>query len=127
MAALFQIGFWIPFAFSTYFALVPDPPEYPVFQVSDVILHGAAFTYLTFAFALAQYENYDPRRLYVRSFVLMLAYGLLIEIAQSFVPERSAELKDLFVDVLGIGLGILMTVYFAGPLRQLAARLLVRR
>ena len=35
----------------------------------------------------------------------LLAYGVLIEIMQSFTPNRSAEWLDLFADCLGILLG----------------------
>ncbi len=36
----------------------------------------------------------------------MLAYGIAIELIQSFEPTREAELKDLIVDAIGIALGL---------------------
>ena len=36
----------------------------------------------------------------------MLAYGIAIELVQSFEPTRDAELKDVLVDVVGILLGL---------------------
>jgi VanZ family protein len=116
---MLQAGFWIPLVICTYLALVPEPPEVEVFRVSDVILHGAAFTYLTFSLVVAHYGYFsEPKRLYLRAFVSMLLYGLLLELIQSFVPERSAELKDLLVDVLGIGAGLLLASFLASPLRK---------
>lgn len=35
----------------------------------------------------------------------LLAYGALIEILQSFTPNRSAELLDLMADAIGLALG----------------------
>ena len=36
----------------------------------------------------------------------MLAYGITIELIQSFEPARTAEFKDLLVDAIGILLGL---------------------
>ncbi len=94
------LSFWLPLAACTWLALTPSPPD-AVSRVSDVILHAMAFAYLTFALGLAH------RRL--RWWTLagwMLAYGAFIELAQSFEPARSPELKDLAVDLLGIAAGL---------------------
>ncbi len=96
-----RVGFWLPLALCTYLAFVPSPPE-PIFRVSDVLLHGMAFAYLTFALGVA----YRFRRGWWTA-AWMVAYGLFIEAVQSFEPQRSAELKDLIVDCVGIGLGLM--------------------
>ena len=41
----------------------------------------------------------------------LLAYGVLIEIMQSFTPNRSAEWLDLFADCLGILLGWMLILF----------------
>ena len=100
-------------------ALVPDPPDYPVFNVGDGILHGAAFTYLSFALVLLSSQwSAQTLRTYVRVFVVMLMYGALIELLQGFIPERSAEYKDLLVDSLGIGLGLGVAAVAVTPLKR---------
>lgn len=38
--------------------------------------------------------------------LMLLGYGALIEVLQSFTPNRSAEWADLLADALGIALGI---------------------
>jgi len=96
-------GFWIPFAFATYAAFAPHGVPLP-FQVSDIILHATAFTYLTAALWLAHYagdRGWKPA-------LWMMAYGIAIEAIQAFEPERSAEIKDLVVDAFGIALGVLL-------------------
>ncbi|HEY5644640.1 MAG TPA: VanZ family protein [Pseudomonadales bacterium] len=123
--AAFQIGFWIPLLFCTWAALVPAPPDNPVFQLSDVLLHAAAFTYLSFAFVLAWLEG-GSGPAYLRAFLCMLGYGVLLEVVQSFIPERSAEFKDLLVDAAGIGAGLLLAAWLARPLYDGALRLSAR-
>lgn len=127
---LFRTGFWIPLAVCTYLALVPDPPDLPVFKLSDVVLHAAAFSYLTLAFTLMRHghgHGHDrPGRIYVGAFVAMLGYGIFIEVVQSMIPERSAELKDLLVDLVGIGIGLAVAHVVARPVYETASRLVAR-
>ena len=120
---LFQVAFWFPLAVCTYLALVPEPPEHSVFSLGDVVLHAAAFTYLTLAFAFTRYGKENRRRVYVRSLVCLLAYGVFLEAVQSVIPERSAELKDLFVDLVGIGLGLGLAHLLAKPVIGATRRL----
>ena len=93
-------AFWLPWIACTYLAFAPSPPD-PVFRISDVLLHGFAFSYLTFALSLAHHA-----RRWVRTAAWMFAYGVTIELVQSFEPQRSAEWKDLLVDLFGIGIGV---------------------
>lgn len=92
-------GFWVPFALCSWLAFTPSPPD-AVYRVSDVILHGAAFAYLSFALGLA--HGLGP----VRVAAWMIGYGVLIELLQGFIPERTADLKDVLVDAAGIAVGI---------------------
>lgn len=100
-----HLAFWVPLAACTYLALTPSPPT-AVFRVSDIVLHALAFTYLTFALGLAMRA---PRLGLV--VLAMLGYGVFIELAQSLEPARHAELKDLLVDVAGIGAGLVALVW----------------
>jgi len=115
-----QVGFWLPLAVCTYLALTPSPPE-SVFQIGDVFLHAFAFTYLTFSLNLAY-----PSQRGLRLGAWMLGYGLLLEVVQSFEAARSAELKDLLVDLVGICLGLLAARWMAESTRQILAQLLQR-
>jgi VanZ family protein len=112
-------GFWAPLAICSYLALVPNPPDSELFRISDVLTHAFAFTYLTFALRVA-----FPDVSALKAGALMLAYGVLIEVVQSFEPERHAELKDLLVDLGGISLGLVAAEFLAEPARRLAQRLL---
>jgi len=124
VTALFQSAFWIPLGATTYLALTAALPEHPIFKLSDVILHGAAFSYLTAALVLAQQREDAPSRvrIYVVAFVSMTAYGIFLELAQSQIPERTADLGDLFVDTLGIGVGLGVAAVSAKPIYAFALR-----
>lgn len=111
-------GFWLPLLACTWLALTPSPPE-SVFRVSDLVLHAAAFAYLTFALGLAH------GTLRFRAVVMwMVFYGLLIELIQSFEPERSAELKDLVVDGAGIAVGLMLLMSLGPWSRRVARRIM---
>ena len=121
---VWRLGFFVPLLICTYLALVPDPPDNPVFRLGDVILHAAAFSYLTAAFVLMDQAAQLNRALAIRATLVMLGYGIFLEGVQWFVPARSAELKDLGVDLLGILLGLLLAALLARPLKKLLHLLL---
>jgi VanZ family protein len=98
---LILVAFWVPFAGISYAAFAPHGVPMP-FQVSDIILHVGAFTYLTAALWFAHH----PTDTGVKPAAWMLLYGVGIEVIQSFEAARSAEFKDLAVDVIGILLGL---------------------
>jgi len=110
------LAFWIPLAICTYLAFDPSPPD-SVFRVSDVVLHAFAFTYLTFALALAHQHRH-----WLVPAAWMLGYGIFIEVVQAFEPERAAELKDLLVDAAGICLGLGLFRWAGAWVRLMARR-----
>ena len=133
---LFRLGFWIPLLVCTWLALVPAPPEHPVFQLGDVILHAGAFVYLSFALVLV-YEaqvfetkafesnsSAERWRLYLKAACWLLLYGAALEIAQYFLPPRMAEWKDLAVDGLGIFGGLVFARILSRPIAGLVRKLL---
>ena len=76
---------------------------------ADKWMHGLAFAMLAIWFT-GQYA----RSSYVRIAIMLLTYGLLIEVVQSFVPYRSAEFADLAADAAGIGIGLLIAALATG-------------
>ena len=69
---------------------------------SDKLLHFFCFLYLTIITWLSRII-YKELWLYV----IVLAYGILIEIIQIYIPYRSFEFLDIFADFLGILAGII--------------------
>jgi len=48
-------------------------------------------------------------------FLLLIAYGMLTEFLQFFVPGRGASVGDLFADSIGAGIGIFWAYQYFKP------------
>ncbi len=127
---LIRLGFWLAILFASFMAFAP-PPAVPVFRVSDVVLHAVTFSVLVYGLRMA----YFPHRLTANSQWLlapgrwwqaglwMVAYGAGIELVQAFTPDRQPLIKDLLVDIAGIGVGLLAYRWLGGWSHNLAKRL----
>ncbi len=87
-----------------YFAFSPRPPGLH-FDQADKLQHIAAFLCLSICAALSLPQG--PARL-GKAGLAMLAFGVLIEIVQFYVPERSADWQDVLADGVGIVAGLLL-------------------
>ena len=67
---------------------------------SNKLLHFFCFLYLT---AISWLSRIIYKELWL--YVIVLAYGILIEIVQIYIPYRSFEFLDIFADFLGILVG----------------------
>ena len=76
-------------------------------SLSDKLLHLFCFLYLTIISWLSRII-YKELWLYV----IVLAYGILIEIVQIYIPYRSFEFLDIFAYFLGILAGSLFINFF---------------
>ncbi|MGQ3054171.1 MAG: VanZ family protein [Roseateles sp.] len=98
----------------TWLALSPAPPR-TVDTGWDKSNHALAFAALAFAAVWALWPR--PRQ-WPALAAALLVYGGAIELAQSFVPSRSADWLDLLANGLGIAVGLAA----ASPIAGLAAR-----
>jgi len=73
----------------------------------DKALHFLCFSYLTLITWLSRILNKD-----LHVYVIVLAYGILIEIVQRFLPYRSFEYLDIFADFVGIIGGLIIIKIF---------------
>ena len=71
-------------------------------KIFDKFVHFFCFTYLT---AISWLSRIFDKEFLV--YVIVLAYGILIEIIQIYIPYRSFEFLDIFADFLGILAGII--------------------
>ena len=69
-------------------------------NISDKLLHFFCFLYLT---TIGWLSRIIYKELWL--YVIVLAYGTLIEIVQIYIPYRSFEFLDIFADFLGILVG----------------------
>lgn len=83
----------------TALALMPAPPRLPGALGWDKLNHVAGFLALAL---LARWAW--PQARWTALWVGLMGYGVALEFAQSFTPNRLAEGADLVADALGIGL-----------------------
>ena len=101
-------AFWVPLAICMAVAVTPDPIGV-VAGLSGWIAHICAFAYLTTALFQAHFRwpggLASAARCVLAAVLWMLAFGVVIEVAQLFVAGRSADLADLLPDGVGIVIG----------------------
>lgn len=83
-------------------SLIPVPDGLQVFSWQDKLEHATAFVVLGLMAASARLGR---TRVWV---IGLLAYGALIEVAQSMVPYRSADPADWAADAIGVALAVLI-------------------
>ena len=66
-------------------------------SLNDKVLHLTCFFYLT---TLTWFAKILDQDLWV--YVIVLAYGILIEVVQRYIPYRSFELLDILANFTGI-------------------------
>ena len=82
-------------------ALMQSPPS-EIDTGWDKLNHWLAFSSLAFAASLSSPASRTARLLLLLS---LLGFGVLIEVAQLYVPGRSADWADLLADAIGIACG----------------------
>ncbi|HDR91371.1 MAG TPA: hypothetical protein ENN75_03875 [candidate division Zixibacteria bacterium] len=98
------------FALAILFLAVTPIPEPPVnVPMSDKIAHFGAFMLLGILAALPLRRGGRP---FMWAFLLPSVYGVIIELIQSRVPNRTAEFMDFVADVLGaLAAYIIVVIY----------------
>ena len=66
-------------------------------NISDKLLHFFCFLYLS---TISWLSRIIYKELWL--YVIVLTYGILIEIVQIYIPYRSFEFLDIFADLLGV-------------------------
>jgi len=95
----FKILFFITVIFILYKALTPDSGNHFFdFNHADKFLHASAFFVLSFL--LNRSSSSVSKR--VRNMISLLAFGILIEILQSFTGYREVSVGDVLADLIGI-------------------------
>lgn len=91
-------------ATTSWMAFMPSEPKPDTAPQLDKPEHIVAFAALAFVAGLGG----DSRGPALRVGLALLAYGLFIEVVQSRLPSRHADVLDLAADAAGIALGLLL-------------------
>jgi VanZ family protein len=94
-----RLAFWLTVLVICYLALKPAPASTDWFPEADKLRHAAAFFVLWALGALAGYPRWWGLA------IGLLAFGVGIEVAQSFSPSRQASGLDVLADVAGMAAG----------------------
>jgi len=95
----FKILFFLTAMFVLYKALTPDSGSHLLnFDHADKFLHASAFFVLSFL--LNRASSSIAKRF--RNMLSLLAFGILIEILQSFTGYREVSVADVLADLVGI-------------------------
>ncbi len=106
MHKAFRILFFITLVAIEFLATTTSVHIEIVENIWDKANHFAAFLVLYVLFSLAYSElSFKSKSL------LLLLFGLQIEIVQSFIPGRYFSLLDVVADMIGIVLGIVLYRY----------------
>lgn len=107
---------WAPvaltLAYEVYLSSQSDLPASPVtFSNVDKVLHGGYFFLMaSLAYRALRFGHGWTRGRAALAVVLgFLAYGLVDEWHQSFVPRRESDLRDVAADVAGAALAALVS------------------
>ncbi len=85
-------------------SLIPNPEEVTPFSASDKVLHVIAYAVSMFWFGLC----FRRGRLYVIG-IILLVLGIVIEIVQGQTGYREMSLYDIFANITGIVIGLLLS------------------
>ena len=100
----FKVIFFITAIFILYKALSPNGEPIVDFYQADKVLHASAF--FTLSFLLNRASSSIEKR--IRNMLSLLAFGILIEVLQSFTGYREVSFGDVIADLVGILLFQLM-------------------
>lgn len=75
----------------------------------DKIIHMTVFTVLTF-FGCYHFKSRkkNQKSIVIFSLLLAISYGTIIELLQTFIPQRGFDYADLTADVVGAVLGVIV-------------------
>ena len=105
-----------------YLSHIPGVDVPPVFFGMDKLLHAIVFGILGFLVVGALTGTMRPRHISLPwlAVLLVIAYGVLDEFHQHYVPGRTPDVYDVMADAAGGMLGIWLFWRFLGP--RLASR-----
>ena len=99
---LAKIVFWLAMLTTLVFSFLPGSSVEGILGL-DKVMHCAAFFVLTASLGL----GYKPQKPYISMVLMLIIFGVAIELIQQFIPNRIFSLYDFAADIAGVALGML--------------------
>ena len=105
---------WVFFTF--YLLIIYSHKESSTisFPFLDKVVHFILFFIQSILITntLYEYSDRNNRIILIASIILLLLFGLIIEIQQIYLPYRTFEIMDLIANFLGVLFGSFVIIYF---------------
>ena len=105
---------WVFFTF--YLLIIYSHKESSTisFPFLDKVVHFILFFIQSILITntLYEYSDRNNRIILILSIILLLLFGLIIEIQQIYLPYRTFEIMDLIANFLGVLSGSFVVIYF---------------
>lgn len=98
-----KLLFWLTFIATLAASLLPGSGVEIVLGL-DKLMHFAAFFVLTTSLGL----GYRPQKPYISMVLMLVVFGVSIELIQQFIPNRVFSLYDFAADIAGVVIGMLV-------------------
>ena len=105
---------WVFFTF--YLLIIYSHKESSTisFPFLDKVVHFILFFIQSILITntLYEYSDRNNRIILIASIILILLFGLIIEIQQIYLPYRTFEIMDLIANFVGVLFGSFVVIYF---------------
>ena len=105
---------WVFFTF--YLLIIYSHKESSTISFSflDKVVHFILFFIQSILITntLYEYSDRNNRIILIASIILLLLFGLIIEIQQIYLPYRTFEIMDLIANFVGVLFGSFVVIYF---------------
>ena len=105
---------WVFFTF--YLLIIYSHKESSTisFPFLDKVVHFILFFIQSILITntLYEYSDRNNRIILIASIILLLLFGLIIEIQQIYLPYRTFEIMDLIANFVGVLFGSFVVIYF---------------
>lgn len=111
ISSFFKISSFLFAALIFVLSSIPNLKTPFEFHMADKFLHSSAYLLFSILLFFSFYTSKGAlwqKYAYPLSLIVGIAYGLLDELHQAFVPGRQSDFFDFLADFLGIAMGLLM-------------------
>lgn len=77
----------------------------------DKVVHFFSYAIFTFLLLKGLYKSYKIKNYFLLAAVISIGYGLVLELCQSFIPDRGVDVLDVIANTSGCLVALLIFPY----------------